>query len=161
MTEHSRFEGSVYLIGLIASTVYVAVLGYLSTREYVCNSVAGLACPQSPFNAFHLLMHTALLGYLFLLVKRIPKELRWKWLLLCAIVIVFLLLVLLQKYYQANSALIYTAVVASLVCFGIFFSEKRIEGATQQIKNIKLIKILLAALVLCVVFIFLRISGIA
>ena len=159
MSENHLFERNVYLIGLVASVVYVAVFGYLATLEYVCSAVPGLSCPQSAFNILHIFIHSMFLGYLILLSKRVFQELRWKWYLLCAVVIVFLMSILLQNFFDTNALLIYCGSAFALFVFCILFFERKIEGRAQQRKTIKIIKIVLAACVLSALFVFLRIAG--
>ena len=153
MQAEIKSDQTSYLIGLIASAVYVLVLGYLSTREYVCSAVAGLDCPQSPFTLIHVILHLCLLGYLFVLYGKITSTLQWKWGYLCFVSIAFITIATLQYYLSVNAYLIYLAMCFSLGSFGALFFDNAINE-----KRIHLIKIAIAGTVLIGVLIFLRIA---
>jgi hypothetical protein len=155
MSLHIEFDRSTYLIGLCASAVYIFVLGYLATREYLCNSVAGLNCPQSPFNSLHIVLHSGFLLYLLMHATKISKSLLWKWCLLCAVALVFIVITVWQILSDPATIAVYAALLSSIICYFVFLLDTRAND-----NLVKLTKVGLTGLVLLACVILLKILNI-
>ena len=152
---NEKFERHIYLIGLIASAVYVFVIGLLSTRQYLCEAFGPSRCPDTPFTLLHLLMHCGFFGYVFLFLRKIPVTLQWKWYLFCLTVLSFIGIVFVQRYAEVNATLVYLASLLSLVAFVVLFQEKNVQGPSN-----KKVKIATGVSVLIGLMIFFRNIGV-
>jgi len=147
----TQFERHYYFIGLFASLVYWLVLGYLALYTYKCNSQFGGSCRSSTFTLLHLIMHSGFLGYLFIILKKIPRKLQWKWMMICASSLAFILIVFYQRYYPINAVTVYLAACLALISFIVFVQEKQIAG-----KPPTKVKVVLGFFMLLILTIFLR-----
>ena len=123
-----KIERNIYYTGLIASAVYIFVIGFLSVRQYLCTSVAMPVCPRSPFTLLHLLMHSAFFGYMFLFLRKLPSSFQWKWFLLILTIFSFIGIVFMQRMNEVDTVLIYSASFLSILSFGLLLQENNIAG---------------------------------